>query len=166
MSKMSIKRVALVTTAAAALLLTVTADAQPYGMGAGRMMGGYGVGPGMMGGMGAYGMGPQMMWGNGAPGDYWGLDLTAEQRKKIAEIQDETTKAHWQLMGTMHQQDFHMNGMFGPGEFDEAEARKSFQAMTEARKAMFELHLQARKRIEAVLTKEQREMLHRRPASR
>lgn len=116
---------------AAGLLLALSAWSQPYGMG-----------PGMMRG-------------------YWGLDLSAEQRKKIEQIQDETAKARWQLMGTIHQKGFHMDGMFGRVEFDEQEARKAFQAMADAHKEMFELSLEARKRIDAVLTKEQREKLRR-----
>ena len=52
-----------------------------------------------------------------------------------------------------------MNGMFGPGSLDEQEARKAFQVMADTQKAMFELTLGARKRVEAVLTKEQIEQL-------
>ena len=156
---------ALIATAAS-LLLATSAFSQPYGMGPG-MMGGYGNGAGMMQGYGhggygmgpgGYGMGPGMMGGYGGA-DYWGLDLTAEQRKKIEQIQEETAQARWQLMGAMHQQGYHMHGMFGPGSLDEQEARKAFQVMTDTQKAMFELTLGARKRVEAVLTKEQIEQL-------
>ena len=152
--------------AAAAMLFAGAAASQPYGMGPGMMggygpgmMGGYGPGPGMMGG---YGHGPGMMWGGGHRGDYWGLELSAEQRRKIDEIQQETAKTRWQLMGTMHQQGWHMQGLHGPGPVDEAEARKAFKAMSEAREQMFELMLGERKRIDAVLTNEQREQLRRR----
>ena len=144
-------------TMAAGLLLVGSAWAQPYGMGAG-MMGGYGGGTGMMGG---YGMGPGMMGGYAGRGDYWGLDLSADQRKKIDQIQEETAKAHWQLMGNMQQQGFHMNNMFGPGGLDETEARKAFAAMVDAQKDMFESSLKARKRIDAILTNEQKEQLRR-----
>jgi Spy/CpxP family protein refolding chaperone len=51
--------------------------------------------------------------------------------------------------------------MFGPGQFDESAARKSFQSMSEAQAAMFELQLDARKKIDAVLTKDQRDKLAR-----
>ena len=71
------------------------------------------------------------------------------------------SKAMWQHMGTMHGQDYHMQGMFGSGPLDEAEARKSFQAMADTQKAMFEMQLDARKKIDVVLTKEQREKLGR-----
>lgn len=169
----------LYATAASLLLLAATACSHPYGMGPGEPggYGGYGTGPGMMGGHGGYGtgpgmmggyghggpggrgMGPGMMWQHGGPGDMRALDLSADQRKKIDEIMEETSKAHWALMGTMHQQDFHMHRRFGPGALDEQEARKAFQAMSDAHKAMFELNLEARKRIDAVLTAEQRAKL-------
>jgi Spy/CpxP family protein refolding chaperone len=127
----------------AGVVLATSAWSQHYGMGSG-MMEGYG---------GGYGMGPRMM------GGYWGLDLSADQRKKIDQIQDEAANARWQLMGPMHQKGFHMDSMLGGGPFDELEARKAFQAMTDSQKAMFELSLTARKRIDAILTKEQREKL-------
>lgn len=159
---------------AAAGLLAGSAWSQPYGMGPGMMggygpggygPGGYGMGPGMMGGYGGgYGMGPGMMGGYG--GGYEGLDLSAEQRKKIAQIRDETAQAQWKLMGTMHQQGNHMFDTFGPGALDEQAARKSFQTMVDAQKAMFESSLAAHKRIDAVLTKEQREQLSRRWGTR
>ena len=150
--------------AAVSLALAGAVLAQPFGMGPGMMGGyggGYGMGPGMMGGYGGgHGMGPGMM-GDYASNAYAGLDLTAEQRKKIADIQEGTSKAMWQLMGTMHEQGYHMQGMFGPGSVDEQAARQSFQTMTETQKAMFEMRLEARKRIDAVLTAEQREKLRR-----
>ena len=153
---------------AGSLVLAGAVLAQPYGMGPGLMggygSGGYGMGPGMMGGSGGYGMGPGMMHGV-ANEAYAGLDLSPEQRRKIADIQREAAKAQWQLMGTMHQQGYHMYGMFGPG-IDEADARKSFQTMAETQKAMFEMQLETRKKIDAVLTKEQREQLRRHWGSR
>lgn len=147
----NMKRALLLSVAG--VVLATSAWSQHYGMG---MMdgygGGYGMGSGMMGG---YGMGPRMM------GGYWGLDLSADQRKKIEQIQEETANARWQLMGTMHQKGAHMDGMLGWGALNEPEARKAFQSMADAQKAMFELSLDARKRMDAVLTPEQREKLRR-----
>ena len=149
---------------AASVALSSAAVAQPYGGGPGMMGGyggGYGMGPGMMGGYGGgYGMGPGMMGGYGTEA-YAGLKLSAEQQKKISAIQQETSKAMWQLMGTMHEQGYHMRGIFGPGPFDEATARKGFQTMQETQKAMFDMQLEAHKKIDAVLTKEQRDQLRR-----
>jgi len=117
------------------------------------------MGAGFMAGPGGHGTGPGMMsFGDEA---YAGLELSPEQRNKIAEIQQATAKAQWQLMGTMHEQGYRMYGIAGPGAFDEAAARKSFDAMTETRKAMFEMQVEARKKVDAVLTPQQREQLRR-----
>jgi len=135
---------------ASGLLLASSAMAQHYGMGS-RMMGGQGSN--------GYGMGPEMMWGGYGGDAYSDLDLSADQRKQINKIQDEVSKAHWQQMNAMQQQGNHMYGGFGPGALDEAAARKAFDSMNGRQKAMFELSLSARKRIDAVLTKAQREQL-------
>lgn len=156
-------------TVAASLLVATTALAQPYGGGPGMQGGGYGMGagmgmgmgPGMMGGSGGgYGMGPGMMGGWNADA-YADLKLSAEQKKQISAIQQDSRKAMWQLMGTMHEQDYHMHDLFGPGAVDESAARKAFEQMQATQKAMFELRLDAQKKINAVLTAEQRERLRR-----
>ncbi len=150
----------------AGLLLAGSVLAQPYGGGPGMMGGyggGYGMGPGMMGGYGSgggYGMGPGMMGGWGLEA-YAGLKLSPEQKKQITAIQQDSRKTMWPLMGAMHEQGYHMHDLLGPGALDEATARKAFQQMQETQKAMFELRLDARKKIDAVLTSEQREQLRR-----
>lgn len=137
-----------------------------YGMGPGMMggygygSGGYGMGPGMMGGYGygpgGYGMGPGMMWGYG-PGGYNPLKLSDEQRAKIADIQNDVSRKQWALMSSMHELRFSRRAE-APSD---AEARKLYQASADLRKQMFENSLDARKRIDTVLTKEQREQLRR-----
>jgi len=160
----------LFAAVAASLVVAGAAFAQPYGpgygpgpgygMGPGMMGGygqGYGMGPGMMGGYGqGYGMGPGMMGGYGG---LHGLDLSAEQRTKISEIQRELFGKHWELMGKLHQQGGPMDEAFASGKFDEKAARKAYDAMSEARKQMFEASLQAHKRIDTLLTPEQRDQL-------
>jgi Spy/CpxP family protein refolding chaperone len=88
-----------------------------------------------------------------------GLDLSDDQRAKIAEIRRELFGKHWELMGKMHQQGGPMADAFASGKFDEKAARKAYDAMAEARKQMFEASLQAHKRIDALLTPAQREQL-------
>ena len=127
---------------AAGLLVAGAAWSQPYGMGPG-MMGGYGEG---------YGMGP------GVAGGYAQLNLTSEQRDKIAAIQEELAQKRYALMSGMHQQRYQM---LREGQADEAALRKSFEAMQGTQKQMFEASLDANKRIEAVLTPEQRKQLPR-----
>ena len=132
-----------------------------YGMGPG-MMGGYGMGPGMMGG---YGMGPGMMGGYGMGmmepgyGAYYGLDLSNDQRAKIATVQEEFARKRWSLMDRMHEAGWRMNEVYRDGKLDEQAARKAYDAMAEARKQMFDAWLEAQKRTDAVLTPEQREKL-------
>jgi Spy/CpxP family protein refolding chaperone len=143
--------------AATSLLVAGVVVAQPFGGGPGMMGGGHGMGmgPAVMG----CGMGPGMMGGRADDG-YAGLELSGEQRKQIADIQETASKAMWQLMGTMHEQGYAMHGMFAPGT-DEATARKAYDAMAASRKAMFETQLEARRKIDAVLTAEQRDQLRR-----
>jgi Spy/CpxP family protein refolding chaperone len=137
------------------------------GMGPGMMRGGgpgYGRGGndmnhGMMGegyGPDGYSMGSGMMWGGGAP-----LNLTEEQRAKIAEIQKEVRAKQWALMEKMHEQGWRSGGFARDGQFDEPAARKAYDAMTDLRKQMFENSLAVRKRIDSVLTPQQREQIHR-----
>jgi Spy/CpxP family protein refolding chaperone len=167
--------------AAAALFLATSAWSQPYGMGPGMMGGygpGFGMGPGMMEGYGGYGpgygMGPGMMWGYGGgygigPGMMWGYgpggygygipDLTGEQRTKMAEIQNEFGKKQWALMQSMRELAWNQGGVSRGSEFDEKAARKAFDAMSDLRKQMFENSLEARKRMDSVLTSQQRKQL-------
>jgi len=137
-----------------------------YGMGPGMMggYGGYGMGPGMMGGYGGFGMGPGMMggYGPGGNGGYgYGVDLNPEQRAKIVEIQQEFGRKQSGLVEKMHEEGGPMYQAFGSGAFDEKAARNAYQAMADAQKQMFEAQLQARKKIDAVLTPEQREQMAR-----
>ena len=135
----------LIAAAAAAALLAAPAWAQ---MGPG-MMGGYGTGPGMMGGYGpggygpgGYGMGPGMMGGY-SPGGY-GMGPG--------------------MMGGY-------GGYGGLNLTDEQRAkidaiqqeasRKQWDLMGKTHEQMSALMLDARKRVDAVLTKEQREQLSR-----
>jgi Spy/CpxP family protein refolding chaperone len=142
-----------------------------YGMGPG-MMGGYGgygmgpgmMGPGMMGGYGGYGMGPGMMWGYG-PGYGTGsgpaLNLSDEQRSKIDKIQEDTSRKQWELMSKMQEEQGHLNELFYSDKRDDAAISKTYKKVSELRQQMFDNSLAARKQVDGVLTKEQREQLRR-----
>jgi Spy/CpxP family protein refolding chaperone len=140
------------------------------GQGYGPGMMGQGMGPGMMGqgygpGMMGQGMGPGMMGQGYGPGMMYGanpytaLDLSDAQRSKIDEIQQELWRKRWDLMGKMHEERYHMHRWTSGAAPDDAAARKAYEAMAGAHKQMFEATLDARKRIDAVLTKEQRDKL-------
>jgi Spy/CpxP family protein refolding chaperone len=141
-----------------------------YGMGPG-MMGGYGMGPGMMGGygmgpgmMGGYGMGPGMMGGYGmgpGGGGYWArhLKLSDEQQAKINKIQDDTRKQHWSIMGAMMDQQAKLRDLYAAPNRDSAAIDETYKNIGTLQQQMYDSGVDARKRIEAVLTKEQQERL-------
>jgi len=162
------KKQALMTLATC-LFFTASAWSDPGG--------GYGMGPGMMGGDGhgmmrgyGHGMmggaGPGMMEGCGQGG--WGPnipDLTNDQRSKIAAIQKEFRQKQWALMEKMHE-NAESGNFYRGGKFDEQAARKAYDATTNLHKQMFENSLEAQKRMDAVLTTQQREQLQRRQSER
>ena len=141
-----------------------------YGMGPG-MMGGYGMGPGMMGGygmgpgmMGGYGMGPCMMGGYGmgpGGGGHWAshLKLSDEQQARINKIQDDTRKQHWSIMGAMMDQQAKLRDLYAAPNRDSAAIDEAYKNIGKLQQQMYESGVDARKRIDAVLTKEQQEKL-------
>lgn len=147
-----------------------TPSGAAYGMGPGMMsgygggmMGGYGAGRqgagggyGMMPGCGGYGMGPGMMMGG-----FWGsgLDLTDEQQAKINKIQDETRRAHWALMGAMMDQQAKLRDLYAAPKQDSAAIDEAYKSLGKLQQEMFSSSVEAQKRMEALLTQEQKEQL-------
>jgi Spy/CpxP family protein refolding chaperone len=103
-----------------------------------------------------YGMGPGMMGGYDQGFD---PSLTAEQRSKIAKIQNDVRRKHWDLMGKMHDEQSQMSEIYFSDKRDDAALSKSYRTISDLRQKMFELSLNAQKQIDAVLTKEQRDKL-------
>ena len=138
------------------------------GMGPG-MMGGYGPGYGMMGGYGpGYGMGPGMMEGYGpgygmmGPGmmgwrSYRGLHLSADQRSRISEIRREMRTKQWAVMAQMMDAQDKLQDLYDADKQDAAAINKQYKAIEELRIQMVDNGVDAHNRIEAILTKEQRE---------
>jgi len=124
------------------------------GYGSGHGMGGYGHGERMGGQRSDCGMGPGMMGGSGLRSD---LNLSADQRSKIAKIQNDLRRQHWALMGKMLDEQAQMGEQYSSDNPDDAMLKKTYRNMSDLRHQMFDLSLDARKQIEAVLTKEQRE---------
>ncbi len=130
-----------------------------YGYGMGSMMGGYGSGHGMGGDMMSgqrpdCGMGSGMMGGYGIKSD---LNLSAEQRSKIAKIRNDARRQRWSLMGKMQDEQSLLSEQYALDNPDDATLKATYRRMSELRHQMFDLSLDAQKQIEAVLTKEQRE---------
>ncbi|MBE0614622.1 MAG: Spy/CpxP family protein refolding chaperone [Burkholderiales bacterium] len=127
---------------------------QGYNMGPG-MMGGYGQGYGRNQGYGqnqGYGMGPGMM---GDYGPQANVNLSPEQRGKIAKIQEHARRKQWELMGKMQDEQAHMNEQYYSDDRDDDAVSKSYRRMSELRHQMFDLSLSTQKQTDAVLTKEQ-----------
>jgi Spy/CpxP family protein refolding chaperone len=132
-----------------------------YGMGQGMMGNGYGMGPGMMMG-GGYGMGPGMMGGDGmGPGMGMGPqglpDLTPDQRTKISKIQDDTRRKHWELMGKVMEEQSRLRDLYDAPKRDADAITDTHKKISELQRKMYEDSADAHKRMEAVLTKEQKE---------
>ena len=147
MKRMNLRKTLSIATLVGATLVGANVLADPP-------QGAYGMGAGMMGGM----MGPGMMGGYGPGAD---LNLTAEQRSKIAKIQNEVRRKQWDLMGKMHDQRSEMQELYSSDKRDDAALSKSYRAMSELRNQMFDLSLATQKQIDAVLTNEQRDKLKR-----
>jgi Spy/CpxP family protein refolding chaperone len=125
------------------------AATNPRGYGPG-MMGGYGYGPGMMGG--GFGRGSMM-------GPFHALDLSDQQRSKINQIQDETRRKHWDVMGKLLDEQARMRDLFTTDKRDPAAIGKQSMKIAELRRQLLEASIDAHNRMEALLTKEQRDQL-------
>jgi Spy/CpxP family protein refolding chaperone len=131
-----------------------------YGPG---MMGGWGggrgdYGPGMMGGYGrSYGHG--MMGGMMGLGPLYSLDLNEQQLAKINQIQDETRRKNWSVMGKLQDERAQMRDLFLADKRDPAAIGKQAMKIAELRRQMLEAQVDAHNRVEALLSKEQRAQL-------
>ena len=146
--KKAIAIIAAAVVSVAALTQVTSAGPGPgYGPGAGW-------GPGMMSpGWGM--MGPNMM-GRGWGFDVMPSDLTAEQRSKILDIQRDMRARQWPLMQQMHE----LMAAGGAAQDDQAQ-RQAYDSVAALQKQMFENMLDARKRIDGVLTPQQRDEFRR-----
>jgi Spy/CpxP family protein refolding chaperone len=138
------------------------------GYGRGGMMGGYGpgygagpgygsgYGPGMMGGgmMGGYGRGGMM-----GLGPLHALDLNEQQLAKINQIQDETRRKNWSVMGKLQDERAHMRDLFLADKRDPAAIGKQAMKIADLRRQLLEAQVDAHNRVETLLTKEQKEQL-------
>ena len=130
-----------------------------YGMGPGMMGGGYGpgygMGPGMMGGGygPGYGMGPGMMsWRN-----YRDLDLSADQKAKITQIRRDMRTKQWALMGEILDAQDNLQDLYDVDKQDAAAINQQYKEIEDLRRQMVDNAVDAHNRINAILTKEQRE---------
>lgn len=132
-----------------------------YGPGYGMNQGG-GYGPGMMGGGmgGGYGMGMGGGWGVGM-GPMYMLDLTDAQTAQMEKIQTEMQKKHRTLMRQMWEEQEKLGDMYGSDQRDPEMMGKTYSKMSDYQRQMLEIHTEAENKMNALLTKEQKEQLRR-----
>jgi len=129
------------------------------GYGPGPGMSGYGYGTGMMGGYGpgyGRGFGPGGGRGFGPGGGLAALDLSSEQRDKIAVIQEENRRKNWDAMGQMRAEEFKLRQMFNADKVDSNAVAEQQKKVDELRRQMLKSRVDARNQIAAILTPEQR----------
>jgi Spy/CpxP family protein refolding chaperone len=146
---------ALALTGGAAFAQPGTA-APPHGYHGGMSPGHGMMGPGM-GGDDMMGPGCGMMgqgWGRNIPG------LTPDQRTKITSIRRDLRNKQLALTDQIHDQ-YQSASLYRNGQIDEQAARRTYDATEKLRRQMFENWLDAQKRMNAVLTPQQRDQLQR-----
>ena len=124
-------RVVLLTGAA---IMAGQATAQPEQNG---FSNGYGMGYGMMQGYGGY------------PDE----NLTADQRRKINEIQNGLRRKHWELMGKILDEQAKMNDLYYAVPRDDTQISKIYRKISDLRQQMFELSLNAQRQVETIINK-------------
>jgi Spy/CpxP family protein refolding chaperone len=138
------------------------------------MMGGEGYGQGMMGGgPGMMGGGPRMMGGGpgmmlgdpaimgGGPGMmgmpmFAALDLTDQQRAKIARILEDARKKSWDAMGKVMDESATLRDLYSARTHDAAAIGGQTVKIAELRRPIIETMVIAHDQIEALLTSEQK----------
>ena len=125
---------------------------------------GYGYGHGMMGGRGpGDGYGRGMMDGYGPGGGYGAgaglaaLNLTDEQREKIARIQEDNRSKNWNTMGQMRGEMFKLRQMYYGDKLDSNVISEQQRKVDELRRQMLKAQIETRNQVAGVLTPEQRQ---------
>jgi Spy/CpxP family protein refolding chaperone len=106
--------------------------------------------------MGGGGMG--MMGGDGL-GMFGMLDLTDEQRTKINKIHDDLRKQHWAMMGKMMDEQNALRDLHQADVLDAKKIGAVYGNLGKLRQQMAETHVEAKNKIHALLTPEQRDQM-------
>lgn len=149
--------VAALVSGAAANLAVADPDRDWHrGMGPGMMEGcgpGYGMGPGMMGG---YSPGHGMEHGYGA---FRGLNLSDDQKSRIAKIRKAARTKHLTLMNEMMDAQDKIQELYDAEKQDSAAINKQYKVIEDLRRQMVDSSVETHNQISDILTKEQRDKL-------
>jgi len=114
---------------------------------------GYGMGPGP--GM----MGPG--YGPGPGGAIASLNLSDEQREKIAAIREEHRRKNWDAMGQMQSEMFKLRQLYRAEKLDAGAIAEQQKKVDELRRQLIKSRVETRNQISALLTKEQQQQFRR-----
>ena len=84
------------------------------------------------------------------------LKLTVDQRNKLTEIDRDLKRKQWNFVGALRELRWKQQDAFKAAEVDVDAVRRNYEETSALRKQMFDLALDGRKRVEGVLTREQR----------
>lgn len=112
------------------------------------MGGGPGGGMGMMGGGMMGGMGP-----------LWMLDLSDEQGDKIEKIHDDVRRKNWDTYGKIMDEQAKLRDLYSGETVDPKKVGAVYAGIAKLHQQVIESSVEARNRVQAVLTKEQKEQL-------
>jgi Spy/CpxP family protein refolding chaperone len=84
------------------------------------------------------------------------LKLTPDQRSKVNEIERDLKRKQWKLIGSIRELRWKQQDAFRAAELDVDAVRRTYEEISALRKEMFDLAVDGRKRVESILTKEQR----------
>ena len=150
--------------AALALASSIAGAQGPgYGYGSGMMGGNGGYGPGMMGGgygpgmMGGYG--PGGGYGRGPGGAFTALNLSDDQQEKIFAIQEEHRRKNVDTMSKVRTETFKLRRMYNAESIDSKAFVEQQGRVDELRRQMLASRLETHKKVQSVLTPEQRKQV-------
>lgn len=104
-------------------------------------------------------MSPGMMGGYGYGGPYsGGSDLTKEQAEKIDKIRDDLAKKETPLLQQIFEEKRKLQDMYSSGA-DPSALDQAYRKTTDLERQVFNARADAQKRMNAALTKEQRERM-------
>jgi Spy/CpxP family protein refolding chaperone len=89
------------------------------------------------------------------------LDLADEQRAQVNKIHDELRRKNWDILGRTQDEAARLRDLYAAEKFDRAAVSAAYKRMGELRQARIENMLEAKEKVEGVLTPEQRKTLRR-----
>lgn len=91
--------------------------------------------------------------------DLSALGLADEQRERVTEVQRDLQRKRWETLGALREQRWRIEDAMRSLDVEDEAMRRAYEAMAKLRKDMFEAEIDARRKLRAILTKEQLERL-------